>query len=199
MDGYSRLIRFLKVFLPLAALGLLSSLFLLSESVDPDSTIPFAESEVIDRIRGQQITEPYFTGTTSKGEEIIVSADRALPGGPGQPAEATNMRGVMKLAGGRRIEMVANSGSLHFEEDLATFTGDVVILTADGMQFSTDVLNTAMHTVEGNAPGDVHGVGPLGTLSAGAMAFGTEIPDGPVHMHFTDGVKLIYVPQNTER
>ncbi len=199
MDGYSRLIQILKVSLPLAALGLLSTLFLLSDSVDPESTIPFAETEILDRIRGQQVTNPFFSGTTSKGEEITVRADVARPGAEDQPAEATNLRGRVRLQNGRDMQMSSDMGQLALNGDIATFTGNVVITSADGMRLETALLNTSLKQVTGNAPGEVRGAGPMGTLTAGAMEFGTENQNGPVRMLFTDGVKLIYVPQKSER
>ena len=44
MDRYSRMIAFLKVLLPLMALALLSTLFLLSQNTEPMASIPFAEA-----------------------------------------------------------------------------------------------------------------------------------------------------------
>ncbi len=46
VDRYSRMVALLKVSLPLIALGILSTLFLVSRAVDPPMTIPFADSEV---------------------------------------------------------------------------------------------------------------------------------------------------------
>ncbi len=74
-DRYTRLISWLKVLFPLAALGLLSTLFLLSRAIDPGQAIPFAEKEVQDRLRDQQITGPFFTGATSEGDELSFYAD----------------------------------------------------------------------------------------------------------------------------
>ena len=58
MDRYSRMVTFLKVLLPLAALALLSTLFLISRGINTKATIPFAAHEIEERMRGQQITAP---------------------------------------------------------------------------------------------------------------------------------------------
>ena len=51
MDRYSRMIVWLKVLLPLMALALLSTLFLLSRNVDPLASIPFAQAEIDERLK----------------------------------------------------------------------------------------------------------------------------------------------------
>ena len=45
MDRYSRMVAIFKVLLPLAALAILSTLFLLSRTIDPTTTIPFADQD----------------------------------------------------------------------------------------------------------------------------------------------------------
>ncbi|MEM7320688.1 MAG: LPS export ABC transporter periplasmic protein LptC [Pseudomonadota bacterium] len=199
MDLYSRIVQFLKVALPLTALALLSTLFLLSRGNDIDAVIPFAQQDMADRIRDQQITKPYYSGTTEKGEEILVTADYARPGSPGKPAEAIELRATIFLNSGRVIKLDSELGSIAPDRGQATFTGDVVIQSSDGMTITTDLLTTELDVVAGESPGEIHGTGPIGEFTAGAMQFGSEKSDGPVHMHFTDGVKLIYDPQKAER
>jgi lipopolysaccharide export system protein LptC len=60
LDRYSRTIAFLKVLLPLTALAILATLFLLSRSEDTVATIPFAEDDVSSRTRDQQVTRPFL-------------------------------------------------------------------------------------------------------------------------------------------
>ena len=98
MDRYSRMVALLKVLLPLAALALLSTLFLISRGVNIEATIPFADHEIEERMRGQQITAPFFSGTTAQGDEITVTASIARPGGPSSPAVATDLTAVNSMA-----------------------------------------------------------------------------------------------------
>ena len=100
MDRYSRMVAVLKVALPLLALAILATLFLVSRGGEVDVTIPFAEADLETRTRDQQVTGPFFSGTTAQGDEIVVKADIARPGGPAAPAEATNVQARMKRADG---------------------------------------------------------------------------------------------------
>lgn len=199
MDSYSRMVQFLKVLLPLAAIVLLSTVFLLSRSIETDVTGPFSERDMDDRLKGQQVTRPVYTGTTRKGDEIQVSASIARPGGAQDPTEASDFRGTIRFRNGRVMTLDSDLGSVRPDRGMATFSGNVVITTADGMRVTTDVLNTALDEIRGDAPGTVRGTGPFGDFTAGGMRFGTEKEDGPVHILFTDGVKLIYDPEKPER
>jgi len=197
MDLYSRMVALFKVLLPLAALAILSTVFLLSRSVDPTATIPFAEQEMADRMRDQQVTAPFFSGTTSGGDEIMVTASIARPGGPNSPAEATDLDAQITMVDGVRINLQSDTGTVAVDKDLATFDGHVIITTSTGYVVLTDTLNTALSGITANTPGQIEGTGPLGEFTAGNMQIDTKTEGGPVHMLFKNGVKLIYDPKKT--
>ncbi len=199
MDGYSRMVQFLKVLLPLAAIVLLSTVFLLSRSIDTDVSSPFSQQDIDERLEGQLVTRPHYRGTTRKGEEVEVEAVRASPGDNASTVDASVLRGHYRLLNGREIVLDSNAGTVRPDEGTATFVGDVIITTTDGMQLTTDLLNTSLDEIRGDTPGEVRGTGPIGNFTAGRMTFGTEKKDGPVHILFTDGVKLIYEPPKAER
>jgi lipopolysaccharide export system protein LptC len=195
LDSHSRFVAWLKVLLPLAALGLLSSVFLLSRSTDPTATIPFSDLEVGERLRSQQITRPFFSGTTAEGDDIIVSAEKVRPGGPGIPAEADRIAARIIMADGVRLNLVANTAAVDFEADQARFAGDVRLTSTSGFSIVTERLNTGLNRITGDAPERIDGTGPIGNFTAGAMSFAEKNRGGPIHMLFTNGVKLIYDPK----
>ena len=198
MDLYSRMVAFFKVLLPLIALGILATLFLLSRGIDFDAKIPFAESEIARRTNDQRVTAPFFSGTTPGGDEIIVTAAMARPGAADSPAVATNVSARMTRASGARVTLDSDLARLDSSSDMATFTGDVRIATSTGMTLRTEVLNAALSGIAGNTPGTVTGTAPFGDLTAGTMEFGAKNSDAPLHMLFKQGVKLIYTPQKSE-
>lgn len=199
MDLYSRMVAFFKVLLPLLALAILATLFLISHGVNFDAKIPFAENEVADRLRTQQITAPFFSGTTPNGDEVTVRARIARPGTTGAPAEAEEVQAKMTRSSGEVVTLDSNAARVDIEEDMATFTGEVKIETSTGFTLNTEVLNTSLHGVSGSAPGPVSGVGPFGTLNAGQMEFGPKNEGEPVQLLFKQGVKLVYQPKITEK
>lgn len=199
MDNYSRAVAYLKVLLPLAALVLMSTMFLISRGVNTDAVIPFAQKEIEDRMKGQQVTAPFFSGTTAQGDEIMVTASLARPGGDGAPAVASNLSAQFDLAEGGRITLASETGAIHPGQDTARFTGSVTITSADGLVVETEELNTALSGLEADSPGPVRATGAIGELTAGNMQIGVKTEGGPVHMLFKNGVKLLYDPQKPER
>jgi lipopolysaccharide export system protein LptC len=88
LDGWSRLVALLKVLLPLTALAILSTLFLISNRINPDDALPYAEVDVEARLKEPRITAPTYAGTTSDGAALEVTAAEARPSRAAAPAPA---------------------------------------------------------------------------------------------------------------
>lgn len=200
MDRYSRTVAYLKVLLPLTALALLSTLFLISRGIDTEAVIPFAQKDIEERMRGQQLTAPFFSGTTSGGDEIMVTASTARPGGSsGSGAMASDLEAEIRIAGGGQMTLASDSGTIHPGQDLALFTGNVVLTSADGLVVETEMLETSLSAVRAESPGPVRATGPLGVLTAGQMLVRAESEGAPVQLLFKNRVKLVYDPSKAER
>ena len=63
---HSRMVAWLKVILPMAALALLSTLFLFSRNIDPTTTIPFTTIPLEERARDERVSRPEFAGATER-------------------------------------------------------------------------------------------------------------------------------------
>lgn len=194
-DRYSRMVAWLKVILPLAALGILSTLFLLSRSIDPDQAIPFADKEIQDRLRDQQVTGPFFSGTTADGDQLSFSASKLTT--PGEQAginKAEDVSLVALRANGLRITINADAAELDMGANRAELTGGVTIGTSTGIDAQTEVLTSRLSSLLLQAPGHVIATSPFGTLTAGSMVI--EVPEEGenAQLLFTKGVKLIYKP-----
>ncbi|GAA6200768.1 hypothetical protein [Aquicoccus sp. SU-CL01552] len=197
MDSHSRFVAYLKVILPLAAVALLSTLFLLSRSVDPTATLPFAQHEVEERVRGQQVTAPFYSSTTDDGDEITVEARLARAAVGGGLAEAEDLNARLKLARGGQIALRSQTGTIDAVTDTASFSGAVEIATSTGYVVLTDRLDATIGDFHASTPGEVRATGPVGTLTAGRMEIGAKNPGEPMHMLFKNGVKLVYDPGKT--
>ena len=198
MDRYSRMVAWLKVLLPLMALGLLSTLFLLSRSIDPMAAIPFADSEIQDRLRDQQITGPFFSGSTVRGDQISFSAGKMGTAGSGGTTTADNISAQIDLSSGSRIVFFADNGDINIAKDRSTLSGNVLITTSSGYKINSGKLIAAMSALNIESPEKVTATGPIGTLTAGAMHINAPENGGNAQLVFTNGVKLIYDPEIIE-
>lgn len=197
MDGYSRLIALLKVLLPLVALGILSTLFLLSRNSDPVAAIPFADADIQDRVQSQQVTGPYFSGATPTGDSVTISAEKILTQSDGSAQnKAFDIAAQFDLQGGTRVLLFSDTGSVSLENGAASLTGNVLVTTSTGFNLSTQLLTAKSDRLLIRAPSKVDGGGPFGTVSAGAMEISTPEGQENPHLLFTKGVTLIYKPQD---
>ena len=192
-DRHTRLVSWLKVLLPLAALSLLSTLFLLSRGVDPETVIPFADKEIQDRLRDQIVTGPFYYGTTAKGDQIAFSAESLTT-----PQGEIGANQALAVDVGAQIKMIADIGRFDIGQDIADLKGNVVITTSTGYQITSERLVALMSQLDVRSPGPVQSEGPIGTLAAGQMILSTPQSDGPAQLIFTNGVKLVYVPKQDE-
>lgn len=197
MDGYSRLVAWLKVLLPLMALLLLSTLFILSRNVDPMAALPFADTEIDERLRGQQITAPVFSGTTTGGDLVSVSAG-AMATRSGLKNTAKDFSAQIDMASGTRIILFADQGQFDLTSNQSSLSGNVVITTSTGYKLASDALVADFDELALQSPGPVAGIGPIGTLDAGMMRLERGADGASAQLIFTNGVKLIYRPKNTE-
>lgn len=197
MDRYSRFVAWLKVLLPLTALALLSTLFLLSRNTDPVATIPFADDELLDRVRDEQITGPFFSGTTTDGDRVSVAAG-TMRTGIGQASTVEDLSAQVDMLSGTRIILFSDAGAFDMSNAQSSLTGNVVITTSTGFKMTTDSLNADFDTMQIEAPQPVAANSPFGTLNAGQMRLEKRGPEENSHLIFTDGVKLIYDPANVE-
>lgn len=197
MDRYSRLIAWLKVLLPLAALALLSTLFLLSRNIDAIGAIPFAETEIQDRLLGEQITEPFFSGTTRGGDQITFSA-RSVRLGDGHSNRTEDLSVDIVLSSGASVALSSGLGSFDVPGAHLTLQGNVIIATSNGYNLTSDTLTTSFDELSIVSSGPVTGESPIGTLHAGKLRL-ERLPDSEnVQLNFTNGVKLVYRPKNLE-
>ncbi|MGI3169649.1 hypothetical protein ACRARG_10875 [Pseudooceanicola sp. C21-150M6] len=196
-DGYSRLIQWLKILLPIAALALLSTVFLLSRTNDATETLPYADIETGPNGLVERILEPSFAGSTEDGDLISFRADVARPTGEGiGNLEAENVVADIELRAGNSISFTADLAMVDQPSAEARLRGDVRITSSVGYQVETEELRTGLDSIRASTEGEIRGTGPVGTFRAGQMLLTAGDDGGDVQMVFTNGVKLVYTPQS---
>ncbi|MEB8389268.1 LPS export ABC transporter periplasmic protein LptC [Rhodobacteraceae bacterium KMM 6894] len=193
---HSTVVAWMKIILPLGALGLFSTLFLLSNPVDLTNSIPVAQVDLERRAQDQGVTNPSFAGVATGGEQVSFKAAMVRPD-PENDAHllADLPRAQMHLIGGAVIDIRAETGESDQVYSTVKLMDDVRIFTTTGYDIRTDLLTAEFDTLRAESPGPVTGKGPPGDLSAGAMVLVIDAQAETAHLRFTDGVKLIYTPQ----
>lgn len=195
-DGWSRAVGWLKVVLPLTALGLLSTLFLVSNRIDPDAAIPYAEVDIESRLREPRLTQPTYAGTTADGSAITMQATEVRTAQtPDAPSTALNVTAILTTPDGQRTDLRSDEAMLDAESNMLHLSGDVRIADAQGYRLFTEVLDTNLSRTEFVSPAPVKATGPIGEITANSMTL-TRNPAGGENylLVFNGSVKLVYQP-----
>lgn len=193
----ARVINWLKIILPLTALALLSTLFLLSRTIDPTRPIPASRADLESRTGSQQITEPAFAGVTEDGHLVaFVATSARVDPEQSDRVIAESMTARIDMAEGGLIGITSLLGTVSDAVGIAVLEGDVVLTSSTGYRIETEELTTSMHEIAAESAGPITGTGPPGRLDAGKMTMTSDPQTGDVHLLFTNGVKLIYDPGN---
>jgi len=194
LDRHSRLVAWLKIALPMLALAILSTLFLVSHRIDPAQTIPYAEVDVEGLAREQRVGSPSYAGMTADGATVSFMADSARPALDGGRMTAVKPRARIDLPTGRSITVAAAEGYLDRKDNQAGLSGGTVVTTSDGYRVKTDSATAWLDRTRLETAGAVQGRGPMGELTAGRMVLSQD-DGGSYLLRFEGGVKLIYRPQ----
>ncbi|WP_300515310.1 hypothetical protein [Aliiroseovarius sp.] len=196
-NTYSRVVAWLKVLLPVIALVLLSTMFLISRTIDPSRAIPFANVDVEGLVRDQRISAPAFSGVTQDGAAVSIKAETARPlpdGADGLSAEVLTAR--IETPDGAQVDIKAANALVDGGASLLTMSGGVVVTTSTEYRIDTKGLTSKLDRTELESDGAVRATGPLGTLDAGQARIAPAEADASTYLLvFKDGVKLVYVPK----
>lgn len=194
---HSNLVAGMKILLPLLALGILSTLFLISESFDPAETLPYASIDLQQRAQEQGATNATFAGVTRTGDEVVVSTTKAQPSRENPRIfNAEDVTARFRLPSGTAIDITSEYADLNQKENSAALSGNVEFATTTGYTVRTQRLTARFDDLYAELPGDVSGQAPAGDITAGRMVLENRADTGEPHLLFTDGVKLVYQPQD---
>lgn len=192
---YSQIVGWAKIILPLGALALLSTLFLFARSTTEPNSITVANVEAI--AREQRVSAPEFSGVTDDGAVIVVSAASARPDTTRPDTMGiSDMRLRMDNADGSSVEVTATEGEVDGRAQIARFLGLARLITSNGYQMETNGLIAELTTGRITSDGLLEIRAPFGDLTAGKVTFQAAVDGKAQEILFTDGVRLLYTPQN---
>ncbi|MEM7642104.1 MAG: LPS export ABC transporter periplasmic protein LptC [Pseudomonadota bacterium] len=192
--SYTRVVRVARIVFPVAALGLLSTVFLLARQVDPNAAIHFTDVDVSERARALQLTEPRIAGVSQDGTAYLLTVTDARPdAADAKRMTAASMRLELNDEGEGGAVVSASYGMVDTGRRVIVLDGEVRIETTTGYSLRTQRLEGGLTEMDIVAPGEVVGTGPMGRIRADAMRIESGA-DGGQRLAFTGGVELVYLP-----
>lgn len=193
-DPYTRFVAIMRIVLPLGALGILSTLFLFSSRIEPGGVMPFAETEVAERIRNQRLSAPKYAALTDDGDEILFTAEQIVTDADGTN-QAQQVIAEMRYKDGSSVFVTSDEGTFADHADQATLDGNVRVESTTGYVLHSDFMTARLSQFELVSPGPVNGTGPgNSTLEANSMRITSADNADDLQMVFSGDVKLVYVP-----
>jgi lipopolysaccharide export system protein LptC len=193
---HSRVVAVLKVGLPLVAVGLLASLFLVQNDDRLGGNVVFSPGDVEALGSGLRIDSPTFTGTTRNEDRFRFTAALVEPdAAPPQRARITTLAGTLWLHNGPEVTVSAERGDLDIPTQRLDLSGEVVITTSDGYRMVTDKATIDLRAGAVVAGDEVVSTGPLGAITSGSLHVAPAADSGEARrFSFSDGVRVVYDP-----
>ncbi|RJE80811.1 hypothetical protein [Paracoccus sp. JM45] len=192
----TRIVRWLRVLLPLVALAMLSTMFLLSRKSDTESSIPYAEVDAKAAAEEGRIVGPEYMGVTNDGVELSLRAASATPDDGVSGGQASDLRLDWKRPDGLTADVVAPTGGTR--DGVVNLQGGVVMNTSTGWQLRTQMLQAQTDQSIITADQGIEADAPFGQLQAGQMRLApddtSDDAQKPAILNFSGGVRLIYQP-----
>lgn len=177
-DMRAALARWAKLLVPVLALILLSTLFLLTGSRPPP--VPDLARDTL-RAGGERLEQTAREIATGRER-----GDRAVAGGIALDLAAPD---------GTSFRLAAKEGDIRLAEDKAEFWNAVEISTSTGYVLRADRLHADLDTLVVESVGPVTGEGPAGTLSADSLLLRPDRSGAGGHvLVFKGSVRLVYQP-----
>ena len=188
---HSRMVAGLRVVLPLAALGLLSTLFLLSRDIDPSRALVYSEVDAEDLARDPRITAPRLSTVTPDGLAVTLSAETVrIAAGGRETTEAQGVTTLITATDGVQSRLSADTATVDPSAGWMVLSGGVRMTDGRGHALTSQHLHITFETSTVESPGPVAGEGPLGRMTAGAMRLTLD----PATLHLSDGVRVVHQP-----
>ena len=194
-NRYSQVVSYVKIVLPIIAIGILSTLFLLSRTPDPERAIPFANVDLEELAREQRLGSPRYAGTTNAGREVVVVAETAVPvDGQLDLISVDTLDARIELDDTRFVDITSLQAVINLETNIADLTTDVEVVDSTGYTLDTENLLVNFREFAMSSPTDVVVEGPGFHLEAGSMDLSGA--EGAQVLIFNGGVKVLYQLDN---
>ncbi len=187
---HTRRIRRLRLILPVVALGILAVVFVWGD-IQRNNLIPIQAVKTAPAIGKNELLNPRFESSDSKGQPYTITANRAVQAqGNDNLVLLDDPKGDMKLEDGHTVTMDAQTGNFHQDTQLLELRRDVHLRRDGGYVLSTEELDLDLKQNTALSKVDVYAQGPEGNIEAkgleGAGDQGLLVFNGPAKLILTN-------------
>ncbi len=194
-NAYSQFVALAKIVLPVVGLGLLSSLFLLSNENSEGGDLPFSEVELEEIVETQSVFGPRYNTVLDNGASVTLNARTARPvlTSPGE-YRAFDLTGQMTTVSGEVITL--EGGAAHISQDtkIATIEDGLRIVHSDGYVLTARGGASSFDGLRAQSEGDVVITGEDIVIAAERAEITADPETEAQVIVFSGGVRVLYTP-----
>lgn len=199
LGGYSRLVAITKVILPLVAIGLLGTVFLVTKEDSIDGGFTFSKADLASLESGLRIDKPRMFGSNPEGDIYNFAADALLPDSlTPSLVEAQRISGEIIYQTGNTIQLSAGKAEFVLDGNLLLLSDGILVVTSDGTRITGEGLLAELDTGTITSNGSISASSPLGSIQAGNFRvdrIGAEDAEKQM-IWFENGVMLSFKPDS---
>lgn len=191
--GYSRFVRIMRLALPLAAIAVVSVLFIVTGG-ENTAIVPVAQTQEMPdkKIAKNELLNPEFESRDKKNQPYKITAARAVQGEANKDLIMLERPvGVMTMQNGVQVKMHSNTGAYRQDTERFFLEGGVFLEHAEGYTISSEEAHVDLKQNFAWSEMAVHGTGPDISIDAtGVQANGKTgriLFTGPAKLVLSDG------------
>ncbi|MCC5955104.1 MAG: hypothetical protein JJU07_03300 [Natronohydrobacter sp.] len=194
--------RLVRLGLPLGALVLLSTVFLVSRSIDPQRAVELADMDVAELTREPRIGTARIAGVTQEDTALMINADAVRSVSDLQQSGPVHLtltapNGTLDFPSGRTALFRSDMGELDQTRDQLVMRGGVLLETSDGYRLAMRELVSRLQSTHITGLGGIEGDGPPGSITADTVELTAKTGEtGGYLLAFSGNVRLIYLPED---
>ncbi len=196
----TQVVRIARLVLPLGAVLLLSTIFLLPQTIDPQRAVELAEIDVAEITREPRVGAARFAGVTQDETAVTIRAHTVRSSGDMVQTGPIVLtldapEGTLRFPSGRMARFHGAVGRIDQPADMLELQGGVRLETSDGYVLRMPELQSALGQTHIKGQGGVSGTAPAGKISSDSVEL-TRIEghDDGYLLAFRGNVRLIYLP-----
>lgn len=194
-DSYSRMVAWLKILLPLLALGVLGTVFLINSDNSYDSGFTFSQADLDTLQSGSFLSQPQIDGVTSKGEPFHLIAALISPDMANQNlVTITSLSGSFVFLSGGWVKLEAETALMDIGAQTVVFENGGQMESSDGNIAQVGAMLVHLDTGEISGT-EIDASGPLGNISADRFRIDADETENRV-LWFENNVRMRYDLQN---
>ena len=194
-DKYSRMVAWLKILLPLLALAVLGTVFLINSDDSYDSGFTFSKADLETLESGSFLSQSKVDGVTSKGEPFQLIAALITPDSDNPNlVTISDLSGSFDFLSGGWLKLEAESAVMDIGAQTVVFEHGGQMESSDGNVATVSTMLVHLASGEISGTGAVAS-GPLGEISADSFRIEADEAENRV-LWFENNVRMRYDLQN---